>query len=157
MLKYTRIKSSEKGFSLVEVLVALTIFSVGLLGLASMQVTGIKGNTRSQSLTAKNAVADGILEEFLALDGSHSLLDTGGAVVTYDPWKGVAVDGTSSSAQDGSGESALAGAGTCSAIVVVQSNPTISGTVHTGLTQIQVTVANNRLPSITKTMMKRRY
>ena len=34
----------EKGFTLVEILIALTIFAIGILGVASMQVWGLRGN-----------------------------------------------------------------------------------------------------------------
>ena len=39
--------SANKGFTLVEVLVTVVIFSVGLLGLAGLQATGIKLNHSS--------------------------------------------------------------------------------------------------------------
>ena len=49
-----RTKSSQKGFTLMEVLVALVILSIGLLGVAGMQINGMKGNhnafLRSQAL-----------------------------------------------------------------------------------------------------------
>ena len=34
----------ENGFTLVEVLIALTIFAIGILGIASMQAWGLRGN-----------------------------------------------------------------------------------------------------------------
>ena len=34
----------EKGFSLIEVLISLVIIAVGLLGLASLQITGVRNN-----------------------------------------------------------------------------------------------------------------
>jgi len=34
----------EKGFTLVEILIALTIFAIGILGVASMQIWGLRGN-----------------------------------------------------------------------------------------------------------------
>ncbi len=37
-------KPRQSGFSLIEVLVALVIFSVGILGLAGMQFTALRGN-----------------------------------------------------------------------------------------------------------------
>ena len=63
-------KSGSKGpagFTLIEVLIALTIFAIGLLALAGMQVTGIRGNATSHAVMAKVALADGVLEEFLAM------------------------------------------------------------------------------------------
>ena len=37
-------KLNQNGFTLVEVLVALIILSIGLLGVAGMQISGMKGN-----------------------------------------------------------------------------------------------------------------
>lgn len=44
-------KSDSAGFSLVEVLVALLVLSIGLLGLAALQVTGMKFNHQSYQRT----------------------------------------------------------------------------------------------------------
>ena len=139
-LKQTPIRG-EQGFTLVEVLAALTIFAIGLLALAGMQITGITGNTTAQSITAKNALADGVIEEFMAMDGSDPRL---AAEVTDEAWVGAT-------------DVELAGAGTCSATVSVDMDPVIAGTTHTGLSQIQVTVTNQLEPAVTKTVMKRRY
>ena len=51
-----------KGLTLVEVMVALVILSVGMLGLAALQITGIRGaagsNYRVQAVLLVNDVAD---------------------------------------------------------------------------------------------------
>ena len=41
--------ANEKGFSLIEVLIAMAIFAVGFLALASMQVSATNGNTLAPS------------------------------------------------------------------------------------------------------------
>ena len=49
----------QNGFTLLEVIIALFIFSVGLLAVASMQMSAIKGNYFSGTLTeASNWAAD---------------------------------------------------------------------------------------------------
>jgi type IV pilus assembly protein PilV len=52
------------GFSLVEVLVALSILAVGLLALALLQVTAIKGNAIASKWTIATHFAQDRLEQF---------------------------------------------------------------------------------------------
>jgi prepilin-type N-terminal cleavage/methylation domain-containing protein len=54
----------EEGFSLVEMLVALVILAVGLLGLAMFQITAIKGNATASRWTVATELAQDRLERF---------------------------------------------------------------------------------------------
>ena len=49
----SRRKAQEAGFTLIEVLISLTILAIGLLGLALFQVTAIKGN----AIASKSSIA----------------------------------------------------------------------------------------------------
>lgn len=51
-MKEHGIAASQGGFSLLEVLIALTILAVGLLGLAVFQVTAIQGNASASDTVA---------------------------------------------------------------------------------------------------------
>lgn len=53
---------NEKGFSLLEVLIALVILAVGLLALGNMQVMGIGGNASGQKMTTATTLAQDALE-----------------------------------------------------------------------------------------------
>lgn len=64
------------GFTLVEVLVAITIFAIGLLALAGMQITAISGGSTSQRVTAAVGLADGIVQNLLARDADDAIFDT---------------------------------------------------------------------------------
>jgi len=55
---------NPKGFTLVEFLVALSILGFGILSLAGLQVTAIKGNLGSKNLTTANVLAERKMEEF---------------------------------------------------------------------------------------------
>ena len=56
-------RKGEKGFTLIEVLVAIVILSVGLLGMASLTVAIIKGNQLSNDLTTATTLAQDKMEQ----------------------------------------------------------------------------------------------
>ena len=82
---------NKKGFTLVEIMIALTIFSMGILGVAVMQISAIKGNASSSRLTTASAVAQGRMEELLALNYTDPLLSDTNRSMTAD---GTDADGT---------------------------------------------------------------
>jgi len=61
-IKRLKITRASKGFTLLEVLITVVIFSIGLLGLAGLQATGIKLNhsslLRTQATLLASDVAD---------------------------------------------------------------------------------------------------
>jgi type IV pilus assembly protein PilV len=75
--KQTGIKTSQKdqGFTLIEVLIALTIFAVGLLAVAAMQTSAITVNSTAGQMTTRMTWAQDKLEELMALPYSDPLLE----------------------------------------------------------------------------------
>ena len=69
--------SQEKGFSLIEVLIAMTIFTAGLLAVASMQFTSVKGNFSAQSVTEAVTLGQAKAEELYTLPYAHGDLTVG--------------------------------------------------------------------------------
>jgi prepilin-type N-terminal cleavage/methylation domain-containing protein len=61
-----KILKSEEGFSLLEVLIAITILTVALLGLGLMQVTAIRANRDSYQFGQASALAEQVLEQMKA-------------------------------------------------------------------------------------------
>lgn len=79
------ITKSEAGFSLIEILVAMTIFVIGLLATAGMQMTALQSNAGAQKMTTINSVAAGIMEEILTWDPSDPRLVVPDPAVAF-PW-----------------------------------------------------------------------
>lgn len=67
----------KKGFTLIEVLIGLVILAFGLLAIAGMQITSVKGNFFSNNLTQASILAQDRLEILRNLDWNHSDLSIG--------------------------------------------------------------------------------
>ena len=69
--------SNQKGFTLLELLIALTILTIGLLGLAGLHIAAIQGNVSGFKISTAAAVAQERIEELKALDASATALTAG--------------------------------------------------------------------------------
>jgi type IV pilus assembly protein PilV len=58
---------NEKGFTLLEILVALSILSIGLLGMAGLTTSIIHGNTLSKKVTTATTLGQDRMEHFRRL------------------------------------------------------------------------------------------
>ena len=70
-----RISTDEQGFTLIEILIAITVFAIGILAVGKMQITAIQGNSRANYLTEAATIAQSKMEELISLDYNDSLLD----------------------------------------------------------------------------------
>lgn len=66
---------NKKGFTLIEVLVGLVILAIGLLAIAGMQITSVKGNFFSSNLTQASILAQDRLEILRSLAWNNAALD----------------------------------------------------------------------------------
>lgn len=71
----------QNGFSLLEVLIALVILAIGLLAVAQMQITAIKGNAFGSGMTSASSLAANTLERLMALPYND------GQLTTYNTWQ----------------------------------------------------------------------
>jgi type IV pilus assembly protein PilV len=69
--------SKKDGFSLIEVLIALIFLAIGLLAIASLQITSVRGNFFSNNLMQATYVAQDRLEYLKSLPFDDALLSTG--------------------------------------------------------------------------------
>jgi type IV pilus assembly protein PilV len=70
------VNSNQSGFSLIEVLIAMVIFAVGFLGLASMQSIALKRNNQSDLRTSAIYYANDLVERVRARCGGGCNIST---------------------------------------------------------------------------------
>jgi type IV pilus assembly protein PilV len=74
-------KLKQEGYSLVEILIAITVLAFGLMAVATMQVTAIKTNASASGMSQGLTLAQAKVEELMNLSYNHSdLLDDGGGI-----------------------------------------------------------------------------
>jgi len=78
--------NKEKGFTLLEVFVAVSVLAFGLLAVASMQGTAIRGNHLSGSLTGASTLAGDRVEKLMGMGYSDADLDVGNHSESSDPY-----------------------------------------------------------------------
>jgi type IV pilus assembly protein PilV len=70
---------NQNGFTMIEILIAISIFAIGMLAVASMQISGIHGNARAQTLTGASTWASDQVETLLGMDYDDGNLVSGAA------------------------------------------------------------------------------
>lgn len=68
---------NKKGFSLIEVLVGMVLLAIGLLAIAGMQVTSVRGNFFSSNMTQASILAQDRLETLRNLAYADAALSAG--------------------------------------------------------------------------------
>jgi len=58
---------NNKGFTLIEILGAITVFSIGLLGMATLTTGIIRGNLSSNNLTTATVLAQDQMEKIIGV------------------------------------------------------------------------------------------
>ncbi len=71
--------SKNKGFTLIEVMVAVAILAIGILAVSSMQMHSVEGNSLAGNTTEGVTVAENELERLIGLPYTHNdLVDVTG-------------------------------------------------------------------------------
>jgi len=79
VLRFFTVNGDENGFTLIEILIAMTIFAIGILAVGAMQISAIKGNTFSNDLTEASTIAQDQVELLISKDFSDpDLVDVNG-------------------------------------------------------------------------------
>ena len=72
----------SQGFTIMEVLIALAIFSIGILGVAAMQISATNSSCSAGRVTSNITWAFDRVEELMALPYTHAALSAGNHSVT---------------------------------------------------------------------------
>jgi prepilin-type N-terminal cleavage/methylation domain-containing protein len=70
-------RRDEKGFTLIEIMIAIGIFAFGILAVATLQIHSIKGNTQANNVTLLGSLASGCVETLKSLPFDNPLLEAG--------------------------------------------------------------------------------
>ncbi len=62
------------GFTILEIMIAMAIFSIGILGVVQMQLSATSGNTSSRGWTEATTIGQQQLEMLMSLDYNNALL-----------------------------------------------------------------------------------
>jgi type IV pilus assembly protein PilV len=62
-MNYKQSLMPANGFTLIEVMIALVVMSIGLTALAAVQISAIRGNAFSKRMTTAVSIADGKMEQ----------------------------------------------------------------------------------------------
>lgn len=123
---------SVRGFTLLELLIALSLLAIGLLAAAAMHSVAMHANSHADRISVATMLGQQVMEDLGAFKNSDPLLNTSVIDATYDrmfdPGANAATAGTA----------AIPGAGTFSARYDIAPN-----TPMTGTTQITVRVFFN--------------
>jgi len=81
-----------KGFSLIEVLIALAIFSIGILAVVSMQIASVNSNNNAYQTSMGMELASGQLENLMRINFTDTELST---ATSDNPHTGPVINGYS--------------------------------------------------------------
>jgi prepilin-type N-terminal cleavage/methylation domain-containing protein len=138
--------TKQSGFSLVELLIALTLLLIGVFSVISMQTTAIKSNSIANRLSAATGLAQEAMDDIMAWGLSDPRINVSAANAIYD-LNGPNTSGTNIT---------IPGAGTFSATFT-----TTFDTPVTGVTQVVVDIfrvtngVSEANPYVTLTSCKR--
>jgi len=78
-------KRHEQGFTLLEIMIAVSILAIGLLAVASLQITSIRGNAFASGVTEGTTLATDRIEKLLALPYTDTALSAGSHTESNPP------------------------------------------------------------------------
>lgn len=69
---------NDKGFTLIEALIAMMVLAIGILAISTMQDVSIKGNTKAKLITQASVLGGNSYERLLNVDYDDPIMDPAG-------------------------------------------------------------------------------
>ncbi len=100
--KIARMIDNSKGFTLLESVISMAVFSIGILGMAALQTTAIRSNTLAEKVQENTAIGMSQIEELMAADFLDKRIANDGAgsetinnryTITWDVLNNLAIPG----------------------------------------------------------------
>src|SRR5882724_3314218 len=105
--KFAKYGASEAGFTLVEILIALFVMAVGLMGVAALFVTAIASNQRNKVDSGATLVSETVLDQISAHDANNAgtipIVDCTGVQRNFSMVAGAANNGAGAALNPGAG------------------------------------------------------
>lgn len=102
-MKHSDTKMNSEGFTLIEVIVALAVLTIGVLAVNAMQTASVRGNATSQRLTLATTWGQDITERIISLP--YEEFNEAGSPYTMAyfaaNWKDDDADGAVDNAEEG--------------------------------------------------------
>ena len=70
-----KLKKNNDGFTLIEVLIGMAIFTIGILAVATLQASSTKSNASARRITEATALAESKIEDLMLLPYDHADLN----------------------------------------------------------------------------------
>ncbi len=68
---------TQNGFTLIEVLITMAIFSIGILALTAMQISGMNSNQFARTLATASTLAGDKIEKIMLISNNATELEAG--------------------------------------------------------------------------------
>ena len=90
------IQKNQNGFTLIEIMIAVTVLAIGILGIAKMQIAAINGNASARKFTEANFFAQSQIETlitgpFADINNDNASSDDPDGYTVEDPQDGYTV------------------------------------------------------------------
>lgn len=71
-------RSNEQGFTIIEVMIAMVIFTFGILAVVNMQISSMQGNSAATRITSQSVAAQNKIEQLFVMSYDNPWLESAG-------------------------------------------------------------------------------